>query len=251
MNKILVTNNKLENYHDEYIEIKDNIIKFLKSNNYSLEFINCTSTNIEFNIMDNTIIFLDIISLDNNNKNHLIYNIGNSNLIINSFYNNNSSNDTIDINLNKENGRIDYYFSDICKNEEKYQINIYHNDKKTISNIYNKSITIGNSSCTYIINSYCYKKNIECELNQDTKIITMGDNNSKICPNMYIDLDNVIAKHASLIGKFKDEEIFYLMSRGLTYKDSIELLIKGFLINKNDNLNKRKTILNIIEKYWG
>ena len=79
----------------------------------------------------------------------------------------------------------------------------------------------------------------------------MGDNNSKICPNMYIDLDDVIAKHASMIGKFNDDELFYLMSRGLTYKDSIKLLIKGFLINNLDNLNKRKIILDIIEKYWG
>ena len=85
-----------------------------------------------------------------------------------------------------------YFF---CKNNENYQINIYHNDSKTISNIYNKSITISNSSCNYIINSYCYKKSIKSELNQDTKIITMGDNNSKICPNMYIDLDDVIARH--------------------------------------------------------
>lgn len=251
MNKLLVVNDKIDNYNDENIIIKNNKIIFLKSNNYILEIINSKNINVEFNVEDNINIFLDIISLDNDFKSHFTYNIGFSTLTINSFYNNINSNNIIDINLNKSNSRIDYYFSDICKNIEEYQINIYHNAKKTISNIHNKSITIGNSSCNYIINSYCYKEHIGCELNQDTKIITMGDNNSKICPNMYIDLDDVIACHSSLIGKFNDDELFYLMSRGLTYKDSIKLLIKGFLINKMDNLNKRKIILNIIEKYWG
>lgn len=251
MNKLLVVQNKIDNYSDDFIQIKDNKINFIKSNNYTLEITESENINLEFNIKDNVNIFLDIISIDNDIKSHITYNIESSNLVVNSFYNNINSNNIVDINLNRINSRIDYYFSDICKNIEEYQINIHHHAKKTISNIYNKSITIGNSSCNYIINSYCYKENTECELNQDTKIITMGDNNSKICPNMYIDLDDVIARHASMIGKFKDDELFYLMSRGLTYKDSIKLLIKGFLINKIDSLNKRKIILNIIEKYWG
>ncbi len=251
MNKLLVVKNKIDNYHNDNILIEDNKITFLKSNSYTLEIKDSKNIDLEFYVIDNINIFLDIISLDNDFKSHITYNIDSSTLIVNSFYNNLNSNSLIDINLNKKNAKIDYYFSDICKSTENYTINIYHNDKKTISNIYNKSITIGNSICNYIINSYCYKENIGCELNQDTKIITMGDNNSKICPNMYIDLDDVIARHASMIGKFKDDELFYLMSRGLNYKDSIKLLIKGFLINKIDSLNKRKIILNIIEKYWG
>lgn len=251
MNKLLVVQNKINDYSDDSIIIENNKITFLKSNNYVLEYIDSKSINLEFNISDNIEITIDIISLDNDFKSHLVYNIEASNLLVNSFYNNKEDNEVIDINLNKEKGRIDYYFSNICRNIENYQINIYHNAKRTISNIYNKSITIGNSSCNYIINSYCYKENIGCTLKQDTKIITMGDNNSKICPNMYIDLEDIIASHASMIGKFNDDELFYLMSRGLTYKESIKLLIKGFLINKFDDLNKRKIILNIMEKYWG
>jgi len=57
----------------------------------------------------------------------------------------------------------------------------------------------------------------------------MGDNNSSIKPNLLIDEFNVDARHAATIGKFSEEEIFYLMTKGITKKEAVELLIKGFL----------------------
>ena len=45
-------------------------------------------------------------------------------------------------------------------------------------------------------------------LNQENKIITMGDNNSEIRPNLYIDEFDVEARHSAIIGKFDKNEIF-------------------------------------------
>ena len=55
----------------------------------------------------------------------------------------------------------------------------------------------------------------------------MGECDTKISPNMFIDLDDVIAKHGSAIGTFKDDQVFYLMSKGINYNDALKLLIKG------------------------
>jgi Fe-S cluster assembly protein SufD len=62
----------------------------------------------------------------------------------------------------------------------------------------------------------------------------MGKNNSIINPNMYIDEYDVEARHAATIGKFNQDNIFYLMTKGLTKEDANNILIEGFLGGKNE-----------------
>ena len=51
-----------------------------------------------------------------------------------------------------------------------------------------------------------------------------------------------------VISSIKDEELFYLMSRGIDQKSSKHLLIKGFLLN--DMIELKEKINEICEKYW-
>ena len=68
---------------------------------------------------------------------------------------------------------------------------------------------------------------------------------------MFIDLDDVIAKHGSVIGTFKEDQVFYLMSKGISYNDTVKLLIKGYLLSKiRVNVDIRMKIMNIIDRYW-
>ena len=88
-------------------------------------------------------------------------------------------------------------------------------------------------------------------MNQDTKVINMGDNKSTIRPNMYISEDDVEARHASVIGTLNEDELFYLMSRGIDYNNSVKLLVKGYIFSNLElDMDKRNKILNIINKYW-
>ena len=79
----------------------------------------------------------------------------------------------------------------------------------------------------------------------------MGECDASISPNMFIDLDDISAKHGSVIGSFKDEDIFYLMSKGISYSDVIKLLIKGYILsNMEIDADTRMNILQIIDLYW-
>ena len=79
----------------------------------------------------------------------------------------------------------------------------------------------------------------------------MNENKCAINPNLLIDENDVSASHSALIGKFNDEEIFYLRSRGISEKNAVNLLVKGLLLSKLSLTNKRKEELeNIIDKYW-
>ena len=50
-------------------------------------------------------------------------------------------------------------------------------------------------------------------------------------PGLEIYADDVKCSHGSASGSLNEDSIFYLMSRGLNYQQSIELLINGFLLD--------------------
>ena len=48
-------------------------------------------------------------------------------------------------------------------------------------------------------------------------------------PNLEIENGNIIgAGHASSVGRFDDEELFYLQSRGVPEKEARKLVVRGF-----------------------
>lgn len=193
------------------------------------------SENIELNKITNKVIDIDDdvivkINLDKSTINKCLFNLGNnSHLIINKKYNEKEINEEITINLNGISSRVDYNFRTLVFNNQKYLINVNHNNKNTISNIINRGVVKNDSSLIFEVNSKVDKGNINSILNQESKIIIMSKNNSIIKPNLYIDEYNVDARHAASIGKFRKEDIFYLMTKGIDEDDSIKLLIDGFL----------------------
>lgn len=243
MNKIIVSKDGIQG-----IKVINNCLE-LNDGEYSLEYIDSCEYNISFVINGN--VKLIECSFDKelvvNNK----YIVNDGCLSVTKFYNNISVNEKIDIDLCNYNSRIDYCFSNICRGIEKYIININHKYKNTTSNIDNKSIALINSKIDFIINSNVYKDCIKSILNQNTRIVTMGECDTSISPNMFIDLDDVEARHGSIIGSFKEDSIFYLMSKGISYSDTLKLLIKGYLLGKfNGDVDLRFRIINVIDTYW-
>lgn len=251
MNKIIVENNKISSNHSN-INIDKNHITFNKNGEYKLIIKNTTNLNLEITIKNDILIKLLILSIDNNLDSKINYTLEqNSNLIIQKFYYNKQINEQEQIYLNGKLSKISYNFSTIVNNKENYNIKIYHNNNQVISNIINKCIGNPNSKITFDIDSILDKGNIGCNMNQDTKIISMGDVDAKINPNMYIEEDEVEARHGSVIGKFDPENIFYLTSRGIPKKEAIKLLIKGFILsNLIVDEESQEEITNIINKNY-
>lgn len=53
-------------------------------------------------------------------------------------------------------------------------------------------------------------------------------------PNLEIENGNIIgAGHASSVGRFDDEELFYLQSRGIPETEARKLVVRGFLANSS------------------
>jgi Fe-S cluster assembly protein SufD len=86
---------------------------------------------------------------------------------------------------------------------------------------------------------------------QLSKAILLNENsefNAK--PELEIYADDVKCSHGSASGSLNEDSIFYLMSRGLNYKQSRELLINGFLLDVIDKVTDVE-IKNLVKKTMG
>lgn len=224
--------NKIEVKDKESIIIdKDTILIIKKS-------INCN-----FKVINNSKVFIYITS-----DNTLNFNIE-SNLDLNIFSYDNSL--TVNLNLNKDNIILKYGYSTFNNKDNKYIINIHHNNKNSKSNIINHGFNNKSSKLEFIVNSYVYKDSTNITTKQDNKIIINDDNNSKIEPNLFIDNDVIDASHSAYIGKFNKDNIFYLLSRGLNKEDVLKLLSRSFLMgNLNIGYKEKNMILDKLDMYW-
>ncbi len=169
----------------------------------------------------------------------------NSKLIVDKFYDCNNIKELNIVNMNGYNSNLEYKLKTISKEKQKFDLVIYHNNKNTISNVSNKSVNINKGSTTFNTTGIVYNGITGCILSQRNRIINMNNKKNSINPNLLIDEYDTEANHSALIGKFSEEELFYLMSRGIKKETAYNLLIKGFLLEEKD-----KTVEKIIDKYW-
>lgn len=140
-------------------------------------------------------------------------------------------NNDILINLNGKGSMVEYHYSVINYKNNKYNILVTHKNSNTTSNIYNHGLNVLNNKLSFNITGKVEKKANKSTCNQENQIINLESGDSTILPNLLVDNYDVISSHSAYIGKFKDELLFYLMSRGISKKIGYELLIKSFLTN--------------------
>ena len=69
-------------------------------------------------------------------------------------------------------------------------------------------------------------------------------------PELEIYADDVKCSHGSASGSLDENSIFYLMSRGLDYQQSKELLINGFVLDVIEKITDNE-IKNLIKNIIG
>ena len=232
IDSIIVNKNKIKKVNRDNVFISGNTIKFISNCEYVLDIVLSDNIDLDIIVEDNVCVKLFIFCKGCSIKNKILYKLGNSsNLILFKFYNNMRVDSYEEIVLSGKYSKISYNFSLISSVEDNYKIKIFHNNNYVSSCISNRCIGLDNSVVRFDIDSILDKGNVGCVMDQDTKVMCMGDVVADIKPNMYIEEDDVEARHGSVIGKFSDDVKFYLMSRGILEEEAIKLLVKGFLMS--------------------
>lgn len=265
MNKIKVVDDNLESIlvdksiNVEYFQKENpfgvNEIKVVANNDsvLDLEIKLKEDTKLNFNIsvLDNVSLTLNIITKGKSGKIKYTYLLSkNSKIDVFKFQNIESIKEFICVKLKEENAIFNYNFKTIANSKEIYDYNIVHEYKNTISNIKNNGVCIDDGEVIYRVSSFVPKDIIGCTVNQNNRIINLTNNKCEIMPNLYIDTSDVSASHSALIGKFSDEEMFYIESRGIDYENAIKLLISGFLTSDISDNKLLKEINKNLDKYW-
>ena len=187
-----------------------------------------------------------IYVLDDKKNNNYNYSITEDTII---YHYSIDSSSCVNINLDKEGVNLYYYYNNINYKDNEFKIKVNHNKDNTHSEVFNHGVNVNTNKLTYYVDGIVPKKSSKCICNQDNQIINMDNGKSTICPNLLIDNYDVDSNHAAYIGKFKDDIIFYMMSRGISRDTCNRLLLDGFLINSDSiDTNKISKFIKEIEK---
>ena len=261
-------------------------------NNYSEKKSNLINSNISINLEKNS--SLKIINLSNENSinsfSNNSQNIYLSDNAILKFYSLNYKNNTnmsysfSNIDLNK-NSHCEYFIlsagAKFLKNEINCSLNKDHGSIfiNGIINLENKNHHEIKTTVNHNEENCKSYQLIKCVLNDNSKGIYQGkifvdskaqktdgyqlsralllneDTEFNAKPELEIYADDVKCSHGSTSGNIDENSIFYLMSRGLTYKQSKQLLINGYVaevvekITDNDIKDFVKKLIGISDEY--
>ena len=159
----------------------------------------------------------------------------------------------INVDLEGENSECDIKAALFLDNDEHQEIKTKINHLVPNCKSYQKIKNVLDSEGKGIYQGKIYVKDIAQKTNayQLSKALLLDDNsefNSK--PELEIYADDVKCSHGSTSGSIDENSIHYLMTRGLTKKEAIQLLINGFLneiISEIKSSTIRKFVENKIE----
>lgn len=107
---------------------------------------------------------------------------------------------------------------------------VYHLAPNTYSTITSKSISKDGGITTYRGLVKIPKRSIGCKSNVQCDALMIGEGSkSNTIPYIQVANNKSDVGHEATVGKIGDNEIFYLMSRGLSREDAIQMIVSGFI----------------------
>ena len=129
------------------------------------------------------------------------------------------------------------YFADAGQHIE-HRLFVDHNQPKTRSNVVYKGALQGEGAHAVWIGNVLIRKEAEgIETFEENRNLVLTDGcQADSVPNLEIETGEIEgAGHASAIGRFDDNQLFYLRSRGIEEKEARRLVVHGFF---NDLIRK-------------
>lgn len=152
----------------------------------------------------------------------------------------------VEINLNEEGVKIDYYLGILSKSNNKCSVKVVHNKSNTTSNIVLHGINSFDNNLIFDVSGVIPSESSRCICKENTRIINLRDGVSSINPNLLIRNYDTESFHSAYISSIDEEKLFYLENMGLSKKKAREVIIKSFLVDKADYNNE--LVSDIIEK---
>lgn len=139
---------------------------------------------------------------------------------------------TTGINLDGINSSVIWHLAALSRsnNKKKFEVSVNHNNLGTKSQIDNYGVCKEGAKLNFSGIVHILNGSHQSVAHQTAKIIIFDDETDAVAkPILKIDDNDIEASHASTVGKISDDELFYMMSRGLTIEHARELITYGYL----------------------
>ena len=123
------------------------------------------------------------------------------------------------------------YFADATQHLEQ-QVYVFHDGPETRSRVTYKGALQGEGArAVWIGDVLIGRKAVGTDTYEQNRNLVLTDGaRADSVPNLEIETGDIVgAGHASATGRFDDEQLFYLQSRGITEDEARRLVVRGFL----------------------
>lgn len=156
------------------------------------------------------------------------------------------SNIDINIDLNGVNSFANVASASLVRKNKNYNIKVVNNNIDTIAQIKNHAVVLNNGKLMIDavgkINNGAHRS----ESHQESRAICFEEgSNATILPELLIDENDVKASHAMSIGRMDENQLYYMMSRGLDNKECTALISLGYLIPVTNLIKDEDLKINI------
>ena len=124
------------------------------------------------------------------------------------------------------------YFADAGQYIE-HQVYVFHDEQHQRSRVTYKGALQGASAHTVWIGDVLIGQNAvgTDSYEQNRNLVLTDGARADSVPNLEIEIGDIVgAGHASATGRFDDEQLFYLQSRGIPEDEARRLVVRGFLV---------------------
>lgn len=138
------------------------------------------------------------------------------------------------------------------KESKKYTADTIHigRDSESLTSMF--GVCSGESHLEFLGTSDIKKGASKTHTRQEGKIVNLsGKAKCEVSPALLIDEEDVYASHAASMGSVSDQDIFYLMSRGLDKKTAERLITLGYLkpiVQEISDVGMRQKALAMLEQ---
>ena len=107
---------------------------------------------------------------------------------------------------------------------------VYHYAPNTSSNVISKGISLGGGISNYrgLVKikrgAFNSKASVRCD-----GLMLDNESRSGTIPSMEVDENDVKVSHEAAVGKIGEEQLFYLMSRGISENEATKMIVSGFI----------------------
>lgn len=137
-----------------------------------------------------------------------------------------------DTNLNiiiNNRAKVELNWLILNKGNNKVVINVIMQGDNSYCSLKVRILNEGDSKINFICLGKINKDTFDNEILEDLKGLITNNDAIKISPNIEVETNEVMANHLVTIGSYNEQELFYLMSKGLSRDLACELLKKGFM----------------------